>query len=451
MGNLEWAKAHFAAYIGVYKRNRDYYYGKQPIRISDQTKEAFEMLLGYTRDNLCPLVCDTLTDRLTLTGFDSEDENASALLNVWWDDLRMVSRSGKVHFDATVQGDAYVIVWPDPNDARIPRIYPQNSANMAVRYEDDGQEERIVEAVKAWRVKGTDGKESLRLTRYLPNRIERYISPNAYVVPGDTSELQPYQDDPGEEAFFNHTYGQVVHRFANSMNPDIYAYSELSDVIPHQDIINKAIADMIVAEEFQGLPIRWITGLTVPIDPKTGQPAKVFKTGADRTWVIGDTEVKFGQFESADLEQFLKILNDERLEIARISRTPLHLMMMNSGDFPSGEALRTAEAPLASKTQKRQVYYGDTWIQVMNTCLAIAGVTLKSKITARWADANPISEAEKIQTLNAKKGIGVSPSQLLAEAGYTDEQIVNMQTENDEAATKLAERAAISFNAGRSV
>lgn len=445
--NLEWAQQHFQETRAKYKRYDNYYDGIHVTRISDKIREAFSQLLGDMKDNLCPLVCDSLSDRLTLEGFASSDEALSVWCNELWEDLCMESRSDDVHRDAVTLGDAYVIVWADQNDptGRTPRIYPQDTENIAVRYEDNGQEDVIVEAVKAW-VTG----DMLRVTRYLPDRIERYYQDETSCewLPTDTSALKPYELD-GDSAF-PHNLGRVpVFRFSNSRKLRKYAMSEIRDVVPIQDILNKTIIDLVVGGEFHSLPQRWATGLTIPIDPETGKERKPFESGLDRIWAVGDKDVAFGQFTSADLSQIVEVINDHRHEIARVSRTPLHLMMLNTGDFPSGEALRTAEAPLIAKAKKRISVWGEVWEQIVEMCALIAGVNLTAKVDAHWADPSPMSENEQLSILNSKKSIGVSQPQLLKEAGYSDEDIQKMQEDNDEQATKTAERAAKTFNAGK--
>lgn len=448
--NLAWARAHFSLYDQAYVDYAKYYYGDHPLKISDEVRDIFKKFLSDIRDNLCPLVCDTLSDRLTLTGFTSTDETLSKWATKLWEDLKLESRSATVHADGVLMGDSYVIVWPDPSNNKLARIYPQKTRNIAVRYEDNGAEDIIAEAVKMWAQK-LDGKDILRITRYLPDRIERYYTENTGAgMPDSTDGLEKYGVDG--EWTFHHDRGRVpVFRFANSLKNDVFAQSEIKDVMPHQDIINKTLVDMTVGAEFQGLPQRWVTGLTVPIDPETGKPVKKFTNKTDRIWAVGDKEVTFGQFDAADLEQFLKVLDNERTAVSRVSRTPLHHLMLNTGDFPSGEALKTAEAPLIAKVKKRISVWGEVWEQIIETCAQIEGVNYAAKLDSQWVDASPRSEAEVLTAAMQKKSIGVSQRQILKEIGYSDKDIDKMLQENEEQAVKNAERAAASFNSGRGV
>ena len=449
--DLAWAKAHYDEHNTCYDTYHRYYYGDHPLKISDAVRKIFKLYLSSIRDNLCPLVCDTLSDRLTLTGFTSTDDKLSKWATQLWEDLKMESRSASLHSDAVIYGDAYIIVVPDEDNPRIPRIYPQTTQNIAVRYEDNGSEQVIVEAVKAWIVNRADNTSIMRVTRYLPDRIERYYTEQINGgFPCSTEDLTPYAIDG--KAIYTHQLGCVpVFRFSNSLKNNIFAQSEIKDVTPHQDIINKVLVDMTVGEEFQGLPQRWATGISVPIDPETGKPVKIFKNSGHRMWTVGDREVNFGQFDSADLEQFLKVLDNERTAISRVSRTPLHHLMLNTGDFPSGEALRTAEAPLVSKVKKRISAWGEVWEHVIEVCAKIAGVNYEAKIDSVWIDALPESEDTQIDRALKKKSLGVSQRQCLKEIGYGDEDITKMLQENEEQAIANAERAAAAFNSGRGV
>lgn len=441
---IKWAASHYAAYNSLYGLFKDYYDGKhRPVFSNERLSNAFSRLVYQLRDNLCPTVIDTLSDRLQLTGFQASDNTtANEFLTELWKQNRMDSKVGRIHAQALTTGDSYIIVWP--NEQGAPTIFPQKMGQLAVKYADDSGSgiEQITEAVKAWNT--SDGR--LRVTRYLPNEIQRYVSRGkATRMPESLGMLVPYDED-GEASIVENPYSRVpVFRFAN--DPDDFAGSELRDVLPLQNLLNKELVDMAVASEHQALPQRWLVGAEMPVDPETGAPRKL-EGGPGTILNIGSPDAKLGQFDPADMAKFLQVLDNLRLEIARVSRTPSHLFMLNTGTFPSGEALKTAEAPLLSKVKDRQNLFGEVWEDVAMFACEIAGIDPGS-IEAVWEDTAPHSDKEQSEVMLNKQALGVSKRQILTEMGYSPAVIDKMAEENDQDTSSLADVAMKAFDSGK--
>jgi hypothetical protein len=194
--------------------------------------------------------------------------------------------------------------------------------------------------------------------------------------------------------------------------------------------------------EYVSFPQRWATGLELDEDPVTHQPIVPFKAAVDRIWTTGDPDVKFGQFEQGDLERFTKVQNDLRLEMARISRTPLHYLGMGSGAqsafvasmYPSGESLKTAEAPFGAKIDDRQTAFGDTWEDVIRFMWILDGnEDITDEINTMWVPATPRSLVEDLDNAKKKQDIGIPQEVIWEELGYTPEQITAMSESRDKA------------------
>jgi hypothetical protein len=85
--------------------------------------------------------------------------------------------------------------------------------------------------------------------------------------------------------------------------------------------------------------------------------------------------------------------------------------------FPSGESLRKAETRFLAKVRDRQEQFGVVWEEVMSFALRLAGYPDVS-LTTRWEDPSPANEREVLENLRIKRDLGVSPEQILREAGY---------------------------------
>jgi SPP1 Gp6-like portal protein len=404
------------------KTYRRYYDGDHNLAFAtNKFKNAFADLFKEFAYNMCPSVVDAPADRLRITGFGKSTAGDQA----WaiWQANHMTQRAGEVHSDALIVGDAYVIVWPDATNAPIISV---NTAEETIVHYADEDRSRIDWAAKRWSI----GKQ-IRLNLYYDNRIEKYIT-GERSGSGDPSAraFQAYEI-PGEPWPVPHDYGRVpVFHFGNNARQGTPGRSELKDVIPLQDALNKAVADMLVAMEFVALPQRWATGIEVKRDPVTGEPISPWRPSVDSVWSAPDADVRFGQFDPANLTQFLDVQDRFLVAIARVSRTPLHYIMPQTGNFPSGESLKTAETPFLAKVADRMESFGNTWQEVMLFALLVAETPAATAddIAVDWRDPAPKSQKEQAETAAIKQGIGVPLAVLLAELDYTESEIEDMLT-----------------------
>jgi hypothetical protein len=355
----------------------------------------------------------------------------------------MDQRSREAHLDALVGGDAYLVVWPDA--AGQPTLYPNAGATLAVKY-DPETPGRIVQAAKAWL--NDDG--FLRLTLYYADRIEKWISAaklsSGLVGPLNAAAFVPFEAAGVAWPVVN-PWGEVpVFHFANNGFTGQLGRSELADVLPLQNALNKAVCDMLVAMEFVALPQRWVTGLEVELDPATGKPKAPFVPGVDRVWAVGAPDARFGEFGPANLSQLVAVQEAFRTEIARVSRTPLHYLAP-SGEFPSGEALKTAEAPLLAKVKQRQVVWGNVWENALGLALRMAGGP-RVRLNAQWVDPTPRNETEFLNGLAVKQALGVSDVQLQREMGYSADEIAGFAAERTAQATDVGSQLLTAFEQG---
>ena len=442
----------------ITKRARDidlfqrYYRGEhRPAYATEKWESAFGQVFRKFRDNLCPAVVNTKSDRLQITGFDTGNESTDAKAQDIWTANRMDRRAGEVHTGALRDGDAFVIVWPGKDGQ--PKFYPQRAERMAVRWSED--EPGLVEiAAKCWPVESYEEKSKWRLTLYYPDRIERYITRQEMTSSSpdlptkddswmEFSDPDVQLDDTSRGWLLKNDYAQVpVFPWNNDAMTGEYGRSELQDVIPLQDALNKTVADSLIAGEFAAVPQRWATGLEVPIGADGRPVQEPFEAAVDRIWNNPNANGRFGQFEAANMQGFVTTADGYRAEIARVSRTPLHYLLL-SGQFPSGEALRAAEAPLMAVVSDRQIGFGNSWEDAMLFALKIAGANADS-ISANWKDTTSVADSEKLDGLTKKAALGVPNDQLWKEMGYDDDQVKDFTEKADQRAADA--RAA--FGAG---
>ncbi|MGD9563572.1 MAG: phage portal protein [Pyrinomonadaceae bacterium] len=411
-----------------YTRFERYYSGLHELSFAtEKFANAFGSQFREFAMNLCPAVCDAVKDKLKITGFavDAGPSDAASQAASVWDENRMPLRSGELHKEVLKNGDAYAIVWPD-GDGRA-RIYPNNAANISVSY-DEETPGRISSAAKYWRT----ADKHTRLNLYFPDRIERYVTakPAEGTLP-EAREFVPFVDrlrrasQPslfdearGNEHTVENPFGVVpIFHFANNADIGMPGRSELEAAIPIQDGLNKAVLDMLVAMEFSAFRQRWVAGIEVDTDAD-GKAIPPFKSGVDRLWVAHDPNSRFGDFEAAQLDQFLKVKDSFRIDIASVTGTPLHYLMPHMRGQPSGETLRRSETRFLAKVRDRQAAFGQVWADMMEFALLIEGRGSGVRLKTKWEDPSPVSERERLENILLKKELGLSPEQALVEAGY---------------------------------
>ncbi len=421
-----------------YRLYEEYFNGKHRLTFAtEKFRNAFGSLFQAFADNNCPGVVEPIADRLDLQGFTVESGPKDAAEQAWavWQANRMDQRAGEVHLEALRAGDAYVIVWPDKDGK--PVIYPQRASAVTVHYDEEAVDQ-INWAAKAWL---TEDKH-VRLNMYYPDRIEKYITSNASqsaTLPDKADAFEPF-NVAGEAWPLRNEWGVVpVFHFPNNSDIGHFGRSELKNVIPLQDALNKSLADMLVAMEFVALPQRWATGVEVQFDDD-GKPIPPWQTGVDRIIASGSSETKFGEFAQANLAQFIAVGDMLRLSISRVSRTPLHYMMLTTGQWPSGESLKTAEAPFVAKVKDRMVTFGNVWESVMMFCNRIQEAP-EAQLSATWNDPSPRSETMFIEGLSRKHiELEVPKRQIWTELGYSDEQQERFEAEAEVTDAERGER-----------
>ena len=437
--DIPWALEQVVLRAPKYTLYRNYYLGQQRLAFaSTKFRNAFGDLFREFADNLCRPVVDTFVDRLQLEGFEGGSDAETQAARDLWAANRMGARAGQVHLNSSREGDAFLMVWPDLTG--FPRMWPQVPDHMAVRYSDDNPD-LIDLAAKVWR----KGKR-WRCTLYYPDHLERYETAGA--APGGgvpqarafrPMEAREREDGTTEEAEVPNEWGMVpLFHFPNGTVGD-YGMSDLTDVVPIQDALNKAVADMLVTMEFHAYPQRWATGLEVRYKDD-GTEVAPLDPGADRLWHVPSEATRFGQFDAANLEQFLKVQDAFRVEAARITGTPLHaLALVSSGQPPSGESLKVSEGRLVKRAQDRHRDWGETWEAALSLALRMQGAGEDIELEAVWAEAESrISEKEAAETQEIKQRLGVSKEQSLLELGYDPEKVQEMLDEANGQAADLA-------------
>ena len=240
-----------------------YYDGDAPLMYStQQLVEVFRSLDAKFTLNVCSVVIDATKERISFQGFSTGDKDVDAKLSdlVVQQDLK--NEADETHEAALVCGEAYIIVWPEVIDgqetAKV-EVFYNDPRNVHVFY-DPANPRKPIYAAKLWM--GDDGKSHMtlyyadRLEYYVTTRVEESeslvdeksfiadISRSGVIVEGDlvTWPKNPYGAIP--------VFHYQIEKRCNK--------SDIKNVVPLQNGINKLMSDMMVAAEYGAFKQRWI-------------------------------------------------------------------------------------------------------------------------------------------------------------------------------------------------
>ena len=166
-------------------------------------------------------------------------------------------------------------------------------------------------------------------------------------------------------------------------------------------------------------------------DPATGKVKSPFNEGPGEVW-SAPAGASFGNFESADLQQFIDVQKSLDTKISNVARIPAHWLNMGQGEFPSGEALKTADSPFVAKIDDRQTEEGQFHSDIARFALksmTTTGVVVK----CNWKTSELRSEKEMLDAAEQKLRIGWSKEAVMKEFGLTESQITEMLQQKQDA------------------
>jgi hypothetical protein len=436
---LTWLANAEADRESSYRVYREYYDGDHDTQLTERMRRYLQVKTSQDfRSNYCPIVVDALAERLTVTGFECEGQDET--LWDWWTRGRMDATQGVVHLGTVRDGDAYLLVeWDKENGRPIFYFEPafDGGEGIKVIYDDATNKPKL--ATKRWRIQTGEGAGYVRrMNVYYPERVEKFVSSDREFE----GAWQPYQE-PGEPWPLPWTrtgtangepLGLPVVHFKNLDQGYNYGQSELKNVIPLQDALNKTIIDLVAAADTTAFRIYWMVG----DDPSGVQVAPgswVYSTRPSS----GEDSASLGYFPGEDLSNLIALKDSMAIEIARVSRTPVSYFQV-SGQRPAEGTLKQEESGLVGKAQDRQVGFGNSWEDALllarrlwNTFGTGAQLDETQIIEASWQDAETRNDQLLLETLKIKSELGVPKEQLWAEMGYNAGDIERMQAMAEEA------------------
>ena len=421
-----------------YRTFHRYWKGEQPLAIDPKELESrFGKTMAKFRDNLARPVIESAESRARIKEFPSQ---AATDL---WERLDMPKTHRLVNKEALVKGDSFVIVLPDEDGNAA--IWPQSSEDCAVVYDFHDPRKRVA-AIKRWvSIEQRPGRLKpepwVRFNLYFEDRVERYISiSQTELFDTDLDRYESYDDDGDPWTYTHNVDGVPMFELsANYDLTDMKGRSDLADALSIIDAVNKTFLDMLTASEFTAAPQRWATGVEIPLDPQTGEPMEAFEAGAHKLWTAPSETAKFGQFSPGDLKGYREAIDTLVDHLAFVTRTPSYALMKQV-QYPSGQALISAEQPLRQRVGDHQTDFTPFWREVMRAAMKLDGNTIEEEyideLAPRWLPVNaPFSTMELMEELKVHvEVLGIPEEMAWRKAGYSEEEIEEMKEMREEEA-----------------
>lgn len=401
-----------------------YYLGRHRLEFATvKFRETFGSLFSALSVNWCPLVVDSAAERLRVEGFSFGRPDVDREAWQIWQENNFDVEARIIHTEAIKCGMAFSLVEPPATPGDEPRIYSEHASQMVVSHDPENRNV-IRAAMKKW---VDDDTGYVMATLYLPDAIYKLISQqrSASTAGGNINwrERQPSEGNPMRVV--------PVVPFYNKPAMLIRGTSDLHDVIPIQDLINKLIADMIVDSETVAFPQRVAIGWEVPKDPETKQPLPGTELRAVRSklWAFSNPDVKVQQLQGAALDGYVRPIGMLHDAIAAVGRIPAHYMAGKLANV-SGDALTADEATLVMRSNGKREDFSDPHELQMRLAFLARGDLERARqkdTETKWGDTETRNLAELADAATKLRAAGVPYEVVWARLKFTPQEIAVMK------------------------
>jgi hypothetical protein len=409
----------------------NYYEGAHNLAFaSEKFRQAFGGQLKEFSDNWCGVVVQAPAERLRPKGilFPNDDEAPQvADKDAWafWQRNELDAWAAVHHTNTLATAYGYVLVWPGE---RAPLITVEDSEQCIVAYEP-GSHTRRAAGLKCW-IDEWDEHQIAYV--YLPDAIYKFRSEKP-VKGGGKIRFVPWSPDDEPWPLANPLGVVPLVEFRN--DPTLkgnLGRSEISRVMPLQNAGNMLFMNMMVAAEFSAFRQKYVLGWTPEINPESGEPSEAqIKAAVSRLMTFESKDVEVGEFSETNLKNYVEAIEMAVHHIAAQSRTPRHYFFQ-TGQSPSGDAIKSAETGLVAKVKERALHFGERWEEVFRLGFAAMGDKRQNVHDAQllWEDPEYRTEGERTDAVIKKFQAGlITWRQALDDAGYTPQQIARMESE----------------------
>lgn len=375
-----------------------YYNGEQLIRdlgisIPPQLR-GLHTVIGWPQIGV-----DALENRLDIEAWRYKDDpRTSGDLEEIAEANDLISESELAHLDALIYGRSYVVVGSGDEPDGPPLISVESPLDMTVFY--DARARAVTAGLRLYKIGEADAA-----VLYLPD-----------------SSIHVVESTSGWEVIDRDDHGlglpPVVRISNRQRTADRIGRSEITlAVMSITDAACRTLMGMEVAREFYGAPQRYILGASESaFQDAEGNALSAWETYLGRVLALerdedGDVPT-VGQFTAYDPSTYTKIIDLYARIMATQLGLPPHYLGYTTDNPASADAIRSTEAQLVKRAERKQVLFSTPWQQVFRLALLIMTGDLPDRarrIETVWR--NPATPTMASQTDAAVKLVqaGVLP------------------------------------------
>ena len=386
-----------------YQTAMAYYEGRVPETFATvKLRKLFATMEDRSRLNFCRPIISAMANRIELGSIVGDKRETTKRIQEIWQHNHLEFEADEIHTKAMVYGDAYALAWPDESGEWV--ISYQNPENTAIVYDIENPRKKAY-GVKVWVV-----DRKTRMNIYTSDAIIKYETNSDLISEGTNwTEIDRLANPFGEVPMFHF----MTHR--PNGRPEHY------DAYDAQNAINKLFITNMNTIDYQGAPQRY--ALANPdgelSDFDESDVDLNLKNGPGELWYLKGVSA-VGEFSVADPANFWNPMKDIVRSMSALTDTPLHYFE-RTGNNPTGNGLRVAEAPLLKKIQQREASFAFTWKELFTFIVNAEGID--DKITIYWKTMESLDEPERWDVTLKKLNAGLSHKQALREGGYSEEQV----------------------------
>jgi len=415
---------------------REYYDGAHRLKLTAEMRKMMQISderLDRYNNNYCEMVVDKLSDRLVLDTVEN-DEAAQAWAEAIMRANRMDALQIGLHEAVLRDGEAFVMVeYQDERGTVLARELAWDGGTGILPVYD-GRGEQMIAAAKVW----LEG-DITRVNIYYPNSVDKYAAGEGALNLIETVDTTRNGAMAGVPlvAFRNRGGGR----------------SELMNVIPLQDSLNRTLVSMVMSAELTAFSLLFAVGFKPPAGITPGMVIHAMVAGADGNSIVTGDSAEAGAYAALMSTYRLERIQGGNVteligqaeflidQISTISSTPIPAQM--GGDSSSGESLKQREISLLGKARRAMVQLGNAWEDVF---------TLAHRQQELYAAARPPAAADwyaRWKTAELRNELDIrETAKLLHEWGYEREALRVLsqgslvQYSNDDIETLVAEKSA---------
>ena len=385
--------------------NLSYYLGQQRLQqlgmAIPPNMRRFLVIVNWPR-----VVVDTIERRqnvrsLVLPGRETDDKRLRAI----WDGNNMDADLTMFNLDTLIYGRGFLSVGANEDDRRIPLMHVESPREMVA---DVDQRKRSLKS--AARFYGVDdaGFGPLYATLYLPD-VTVWLEK-------DTGTGQWVEADRDE-----HNLGRVpiVMHLNRRMSGTWQGQSELNDIKGVTDAAARAITNLQFAQEAHGVPQRFALGVSQgDFVDKDGNPLPAWEAYFNAIWANKNPNIKVGQFDAADLNNFETAVNLYGKQAAVLTGFPARYFGLFTTNPPAEGAIRADESQLVESVERRNAAVGTTlgWAVALAYKFAYGREVTGNRIRVDWHDPATPTVAQRMDAVVKAKSV-----EILSREGAWDE------------------------------